>query len=163
MTSVSVFGIRYFCRYFFYVCSVFGIGILKYRDIGIGIRYFVIIYNFWCNTATTMHVGSCHVHVGLWITLQTTPLISCEPHNAGATCQVLCQISTCPVPIWPIMCWWDVKPYSIISTCPIIYTQLDHSHGPPRTARTNLGGRATTCMRYILSQQKCTCSCPAAC
>jgi len=67
--SVSVYdvgiGIRYFCRYFFYVGSVFGIGILKYRDIGIGIRYFAIIYNLWCNTATTMRVGSFHVHVGL--------------------------------------------------------------------------------------------------
>jgi len=45
--SVSVFdvgiGIRYFCRYFLKVGSVFGIGILKYRDIGIGIRYFAII------------------------------------------------------------------------------------------------------------------------
>jgi len=45
--SVSVFdvgiGIWYFCRYF-YVRSVFGIGILKYRDIGVGIRYFAIIY-----------------------------------------------------------------------------------------------------------------------
>ena len=40
--SVSVFdigiGMRHFCRYF-YVGSVFGIGILKYRDIGIGIRF----------------------------------------------------------------------------------------------------------------------------
>ena len=66
--SVSVFdvgiGIRYFCRYF-YVGAVFGIGILKYRDIGFGIRYFAIIYNFWCNTATTMRVGSFHVHVDL--------------------------------------------------------------------------------------------------
>ena len=72
--SVSVFdvgiGIRYFLSVFFYVGSVFGIGILKYRDIGIGIRYFAIIYNFWCNTATTMRVGSFPVHVGLWITLQ---------------------------------------------------------------------------------------------
>jgi len=32
-------------------------------DVGIGIRYFAIIYNFWCNTATTMRVGSFHVHV----------------------------------------------------------------------------------------------------
>jgi len=34
LKSVSVF------RYFFKVGSVFGIGISKYRDIGIGIRYF---------------------------------------------------------------------------------------------------------------------------
>jgi len=52
------------CRYFTSV-SVFGIGILKYRDIGIGIRYFAIIYNFWYNTTTAMRVGSFHVHVGL--------------------------------------------------------------------------------------------------
>ena len=42
--SVSVFnvgiGIRYFCRYFFQVGSVFGIGISKYRDIGSVFRYF---------------------------------------------------------------------------------------------------------------------------
>ena len=25
------------------------------------------------------------------------------------------------------------------------YRQLDHRHGPPRTARTNSRGRATTC------------------
>ena len=31
-------------------------------DVGIGIRYFAIIYNFWCNTATAMSVGSFHVH-----------------------------------------------------------------------------------------------------
>ena len=65
--SVSVFdvgiGIRYIFVGIFYVGSVFGIGILKYRDIGIGIRYFAIIYNFWSNTATAMHVGSFHVHV----------------------------------------------------------------------------------------------------
>ena len=60
--SVSVFGIFVGI---FYVGSVFGIGILKYRDIGIGIRYFVIIYNFWCNTATAMSVGKFHVHEGL--------------------------------------------------------------------------------------------------
>ena len=44
--AVSVFdvriGIRYFCRYF-YVGSLFGIGILKYRDIGIGIQYFAVV------------------------------------------------------------------------------------------------------------------------
>jgi len=39
------------CRYLTSV-SVFGIGILKYRDIGIGIRYFAIIHNFWSNKAT---------------------------------------------------------------------------------------------------------------
>ena len=65
--------------------------------VGIGIRYFAIIYNFWRNTATAMSVGSFHVHVSLWITLQATPLISCEPRNAGVTCQVLCQVSTCPI------------------------------------------------------------------
>ena len=32
-------------------------------DVGIGIRYFDIIYNFWSNTATAMRVGSFHVHV----------------------------------------------------------------------------------------------------
>jgi len=50
LTSVSVFGI--FVGIFFYVGLVFGIGILKYRDIGIGIRYFAIVYNFWSNKAT---------------------------------------------------------------------------------------------------------------
>jgi len=35
-------------------------------DVGIGIRYFAIIYNFWFNTATAMSVGSFHVHVGLF-------------------------------------------------------------------------------------------------
>ena len=30
--------------------------------------------------------------------LQATPLISCEPRNAGATCQVLCQVSTWTAP-----------------------------------------------------------------
>ena len=54
MTSVSVFGIFVGI---FYVGSVFGIGILKYRDIGIGIRYFAIIYNFWCNTARDCNPG----------------------------------------------------------------------------------------------------------
>jgi len=34
-------------------------------EVGIGIRYFAIIYNFWCNTATAMRVGSFDVHVGL--------------------------------------------------------------------------------------------------
>ena len=34
-------------------------------DVGIGIRYFAIIYNFWCNTATAMSVGKFHVHEGL--------------------------------------------------------------------------------------------------
>jgi len=66
--SMSVFNVGIGIRYFvgiFYVGSVFGIGILKYRDIGIGIRYFAIIYNFWCNTATTMRVGSFHAHLGL--------------------------------------------------------------------------------------------------
>ena len=46
--SVSVFGI---VVGIFYVGSVFGIGILIYRNIGIGIRYFAIVYNFWCNNA----------------------------------------------------------------------------------------------------------------
>jgi len=51
LRSVSVFGIFVGI---FYVSSVFGIGILKYRDIGIGIgiRYFAIVYNFWSNKAT---------------------------------------------------------------------------------------------------------------
>jgi len=62
LTSVSVLGIFVGI---FYVGLVFGIGILKYRDIGIGIRYLAIIYNFWCNPATAMRVGSFHVHVGL--------------------------------------------------------------------------------------------------
>jgi len=47
LTSVSVFSIFVGI---FYVGSVFGIGILKYRDIGI--RYFAIIHNFWSNKAT---------------------------------------------------------------------------------------------------------------
>ena len=49
LTSVSVFGIfvgiflrRFGIRYRY----------LKYRDIGIGIRYFAIVYNFWSNKAT---------------------------------------------------------------------------------------------------------------
>jgi len=41
-----------FLSVFFYVGSVFGIGILKYRDISIGIWYFAIVYNFWSNKAT---------------------------------------------------------------------------------------------------------------
>ena len=32
-------------------------------DVGIGIRYFAIVYNFWSNTTTAMSVGSFHVHV----------------------------------------------------------------------------------------------------
>ena len=67
--SVSVF-----LSVFFYVGSVFGIGILKYRDIGIGIRYFAIIYNFWCNAATAMSVQLSCARIGLWITLQATAL-----------------------------------------------------------------------------------------
>ena len=35
--------------------------------------------------------------------------------------------------------------------CPIIIID-NHSHGPQPTARTNLAGRATTCLRYIQSK-----------
>ena len=45
-----------------------------------------------------------------------------------------------------------VKYFSGVNMSDNYYRQFDHSHGPPRTARTNLWGRATTCMRYILSQ-----------
>ena len=44
LKSVSVFSV--FFPYFFKVGSVFGIGISKYRDIGIGIRYFPRLYYF---------------------------------------------------------------------------------------------------------------------
>ena len=47
LRSISVFGI--FVGIFYVGNSVFGIGILKYRDIGIGIRYFAIVYNFRSN------------------------------------------------------------------------------------------------------------------
>jgi len=30
-------------------------------DVGIGIRYFAILYNFWSNTTAAMSVGSFHV------------------------------------------------------------------------------------------------------
>ena len=90
-TYLSVISI---CRCYriFSLLSVCSSGVsVSVFDVGIGIRYFAIIYNFWCNTATAMSVGNFHVHVDLWITLQATPLISCEPRNAGATCQVLCH------------------------------------------------------------------------
>ena len=39
-------------------------GSVSVFDVGIGIRYFAIIYNFsWSNTATAMRVGSFHMHV----------------------------------------------------------------------------------------------------
>ena len=78
-------------------------------EVGIGIRYFAIIYNFWCNTATAMRVGSFDVHVGLWITLQATPLIS-----------------------WATQCWGDVSSTLSGVNCPIIIID-NHNHGPPRT------------------------------
>ena len=58
--SVSVFDVGIGIRYFINVGSVFGIGILKYRDIGIGIgiRYFAIVCNFWSNKATAWQTGN---------------------------------------------------------------------------------------------------------
>ena len=133
------------CRYLTSV-SVFGIfvGIFKSR-FGIRYRYFAIIYNFWCNTATAMSVVSFHVHVAY------------ETHYKRHR-QLAVTVSHSAT-----QCWGDVSSTLSGVNMSDNYRQLDHSQGPPRTARTNLRGRATTCMRYILSQQKCTCSCPAVC
>ena len=70
LMSVSVFGIFVGI---FYVGSVFGIGILKYRDIGI--RYFAIIYIF----GVTRPQQCC----GQLSFYSCARAISCEPSNAG--------------------------------------------------------------------------------
>jgi len=73
---VSVFevgiGFSVFFRYFFKIGSVFGIGISKYRDIGIGIfgifSTFALVY--------LKFVRSLSTSTGVWLWIQNASLVT---------------------------------------------------------------------------------------